>query len=151
MSSLKIYVDCLKHQDEVILDEEISCDVLNIVEKDLQMNAPVHLKGKAYLSENYLIINFSAHTSFKMCCSICNKLTQNTLSIENVYTTIDLNDIKHGIYDFTDDLRDAIILKIPQFQECNNGNCSERKNIEKYFKKTITKQSDNHFPFKDLK
>ena len=135
MDVLKISLHCLQKQEEIKIDETISSDFLDIDEKDLKMNFPIQIKGKAYLSNDFLVINFSAKTQFQMPCSICNEFITEDLAIENYYETIPLSKIKSSIYDYTEDLRQALILKLPQFIECNSGHCPERKNIEKYIKK----------------
>lgn len=143
MDSLKICVDSLKEQ-EYIFEKILISDFLEIHEKELSFDFPIKIKGKAYLSDDFLILNFSCKTFFKMPCSVCNTFTTIPLTIENDYETVPLNSIKNGTYDIIQSLREAIILKLPQFIECENG-CPERKNIEKFFKKP-----KEYFPFENI-
>ena len=150
MCTLKIYVDSLKHQDNISIDEELYSSFLNIIEKDLKIIYPVHVKGKAYLSSDYLIVNFSAKTYFEMPCRICSKNLLSPLETKNSYKAIDYNKIKNRVYDFSNDLREALLLKLPHFVECENGACPERKNIKKYLKNTSKKTDEKHFPFEKI-
>lgn len=147
MSNLIIYIDALKHQENVFFQEKLSPDFLDISEKELIFDQQVDLFAKAYLSNDYLIICFSAKTIFQMPCRICSKNISLPLSIENEYKTIILENIKGGIYDFKEDLREELLIKLPFFVECNLGNCKERTSLEKYIKKPSNKVDDNYFPF----
>lgn len=151
MSNLKISIDALKFQEKVQLKEELPPEFLDISEKDLKITHPVHLKGEAYLSSDYLVIHFAVKTYFQMPCKICNEELSLPLEDENYYSTVSLEDIKTGVYDFSEDIREALLLKLPNFVECNGGVCSERPNVEKFLKKTTSKKlDDNYFPFEKI-
>ena len=49
-------------------------------------------------------------------------------------------------------LRDEILLEVPQFAECGNGQCPSRIEIQKYLKQTDDDQEDDegHHPFAQL-
>lgn len=150
MTNLKISIDALKIQEKIQINEELSHEFLGICEKDLKMNHPIHVKGEAYLSSDYLIIHFAVKTAFQMPCKICSEDVTLPLEDENYYNTISLENIKNGMYDFSEDIREALLLKLPSFVECNGGLCSERKNIEKFLKKPSKKQDDSYFPFEEI-
>jgi hypothetical protein len=150
MSSLKISVDSLQIQEKIFIKEDLSPEFLGVSEKDLQMDQPIHVEGQAYLSSDYLVINFSAKTYFQIPCKICNETVSLPLVEENYYDTVSLDDIKNGIYDFSEDLRQALLLKLPHFIECNNGSCPERNNIEKHLKKTSKIKDDSYLPFENI-
>jgi hypothetical protein len=150
MSGLKIYVDSLKMQEQIIFNEQISPEFLGISENELKIEAPVQFSGQAYLSDDFLILHFAVSTYFQMPCKICNENVTLPLVDKNYNNTISLAEIKHGIYDFSEDLRQALLLKLPDFVECNNGSCPKRKNIEKQLKKPSTKLDDTYLPFETI-
>jgi hypothetical protein len=150
MCCLKISVDLLQIQERIFIKEDLSPEFLGISEKELKIDQPIHVEGQAYLSSDYLVINFSAKTYFQMPCKICNETIVLPLVEENYYDTISLDDINKGVYDFSDDLRQALLLKLPHFVECNDGSCPERKHIEKHLKKTSKIKDDSYLPFEKI-
>lgn len=152
MDKLKIYIDRLKNGQTLKIEEVISPDFLDIDEDDLVFKDPVHLKGEAYLSNEHLIIHLNIATAAILPCNICNAPVQIPISIKNIYLTKLLAEIKGAIYDVADEVRESILLQTPLFAECNNGNCSERKNLKNFLKRD-SRASGNpnlHFPFTDL-
>lgn len=143
---MKVQIADLKDGQTKKIQEDIPSNFLEISEDDLKFQEDIQIDGKAYLANNYLIINISIKTTYHMICSICNNLKPFNLNIKNIYYSKELENIKNGIYDFTKDLRESIILEIPNVAECNEKNCPERGNIEKYLKK-----GDARFPFKEFK
>lgn len=142
-----ILIDQLREK-ELEIDATVSPEFFEINEKELKMNFDVQIKGKAYLSEDFLIISLSAKTFYQKTCSICNDFVTCELS-ENFYHAQPLAEIKKDRFDFSEELRNNLLIKIPHFVECNEGNCLERKNLENYLKKPI-KDSSDYFPFETL-
>ena len=48
-----------------------------------------------------------------------------------------------------EELMEAILLQVPDFVECHDGDCPERKNISKFLKKDGAGKNE-YQPFKDL-
>jgi len=143
-SKFKIFVDRLKKVDEEI-KEKVSFQALDIEnEKELKFTKHILIDGKAYISNEDLIINLNIKFYITMPCSICNKFTEKELLIKNLYITEMLSDIS-TCYEYKDDIRNACFLEIPSFVECM-GNCQERQNT----KKKLKKESDKNFPFSNL-
>ena len=59
---------------------------------------------------------------------------------------IELAELKEEIYNYGPLLREDLILKLPSFVECKDGNCPERENIKKFIK-----GKDTYFPFNNFK
>ena len=148
-SPLKIYIEQLRSGKREEIEHVLPPDFLDIHESDLIFQTPITLKGEAYTTDDDLILQLSAQTEVKMPCSICNEKTFVTLKTEEIYHTIPLGDLKSSIFDFTDLLREEIVLLIPHYVECHQGKCPERSQVNQYMKsKTVSPQ--NHFPFADL-
>jgi hypothetical protein len=144
----EINTDLLKTENELNFDEKLSFDFLDINEKELIMNSDVFVKGSFYLADNFLVIHLFAKTKYQKPCIICNDFTIQDLCDE-FYHSVPLEEIKDGIYDFKEELRNSLLLKIPQFVECNEGNCLQRKNLDKYI--NVNENSEEYFPFMTLK
>ncbi len=152
-SPLKIFTEQLRDGKREEIEHALPPDFLAIQEPDLTFHSPIHLKGEAYATDDYLVLQLSAHTEVQMPCSICNEMTFITLKTEEIYHTIFFCDLTSTTFDFTDIVREEIVILIPQFVECQQGACPDRTQISKFMKnKAVSTPSsaENHFPFADL-
>ena len=148
-SPLIILTEQLRDGKREQIEHVLPPDFLGLNEPDLIFHSPIYLKGEVYATDEDLILQLSAHTEVKMPCSICNEMTFVTLKTEELYHTILLGELKSTTFDFTDILREEIVILIPQYVECQQGKCPERKIVSKFMKsKAVSPQ--NHFPFADL-
>lgn len=151
MKELHIYIDRLKAGQIGKISESISSNFLEIDEEDLIFDKTVEIKAKAYLANDHLIVQFSVHATVSIPCSICNMMTKNILSLENLCFSLGLSEVKSAIFDFTDELRATILNAVPSFAECNQGNCPDRAFLKKYLKPPVedgnSVKKDVYFPF----
>jgi len=106
----------------------------------------IAVTGQAYLAEDHLVMQFDIDTEVQMPCSICNGAVTVPVINENFYSTVPLEEIKTDVYNFSDQIQEAILLEIPQFVECEGG-CKERSSLGNYF----ARNSDEvHHPFASL-
>jgi uncharacterized metal-binding protein YceD (DUF177 family) len=147
--ALTIFTEQLRNGKREQIDHVLPPDFFGITEADLTFHSPIYVKGEVYATDEDLILQLSAHTEVKMPCSICNEMTLVTLKTEELYHTVLLDELESTTFDFTDILREEIVILIPQYVECQEGQCPERKTLSKFMKsKAISPQ--NHFPFADL-
>ncbi len=146
----QIWIDRLKSGQSQTINESLPPDFLDLErEEELRTETPVLVKGKAYLTDSELILHLDASTKVMMPCAVCNKMTQIELAIENFYHTHPLEEIPSGTYDFRTPLREALIIELPKYVECNKGKCPSRKEIDPYLKGK-SKDDNIHFPFSNL-
>lgn len=131
---LKIYIERLKDEHVEKIDETLEPAFLEIQEKELQFNHPIYLKGSAYLASDHLILELDVHTIAQLPCNICNDPVEIPVQVDHLRYTIPTDTIKGGVFDYAEEVRDAILLKAPAFIECGGGNCPERQVIKKYLK-----------------
>jgi uncharacterized metal-binding protein YceD (DUF177 family) len=141
---LKIYVDRLSHERTEKIEETLTPEVVDVDEKDLKFQSPVSLKGKAYIAEDHLVIQLDIGTEALIPCAICNNGVKRQITIKGFYHTEELEKIQGHVYDYTDPLREAILLEVPSYVECLE-NCPERTELKNYLQK-----GNNLFPFADL-
>lgn len=149
----KVYVEQLRDGHDKHIDERLSPDFLEINEPDLIFKEPIELKGKAYLAEQELILNWDIRTVALVPCSICNDPVSIEIEISNFYYSEPLEEIKTGIYNFKELLRETILLEVTSFAECNGGKCPNRQEMAKYLKEPTDKAADDeegYQPFADL-
>lgn len=149
----KIYVEQLRGGRERKINESLPSNFLDIQEEDLAFEKNVNLSGVAYVVENELILHWDVEGEALVACSICNEKVPVEFHIRDFYHSEPLSSIKSGIYNFKDLLRDTILLEIPPFAECNEGQCPKRKEIKKYLKSSSEEelgQDEGYHPFADL-
>lgn len=143
-SSLKIYIDRLTGEKTEIIEEMLSSDFMEFNEKDLQFCAPICLRGKTYLAQDFLILHLSIQTEICMPCSICNEKAKKKINIPTFYHTEELVNIPSQVYDYATPLREAILLEIPSYLQCLE-NCPKQSELSNYLTQGV-----DQFPFKDL-
>lgn len=140
----KIYIDRLYNEKTEEIEEAFDPVFIDVNEKDLQFHTPVSVKGQAYLTKNHLVIYVCIETTAEVACSICNKKIEKKIAITRLYHTEDLANIRGHIYDYTNPLREAVLLEIPSYAECLE-NCPERTKLKNSLYGGV-----DQLPFKDL-
>ncbi len=118
-------------------------------EPDLRFSSKVQLKGEAYLTDSHLIVHLKASTTVEIPCSICNQMTPSELKVDNFYHTEPIENIPSAQFDFSEQLREALLIELPKTVECNQGKCPERQIITPYMR-TEKKQERTYLPFANL-
>jgi len=148
-----IPIEHLQEGKSVPISENFDPKFLELNDEDLSFSNPIEVNGKAYLAEDMLIIQLDMKGGASLPCSICNKKVAVPFFMKNVYITKPLTDISAGKFSYKEELREAILLEIPAYIECNDGTCPERTTIERYLKQssdTQKKEDDVYYPFKGL-
>ncbi len=144
-----IYVDRLYDGHTEELDEKIDPDFLQVKDNDLAFNDPLYLKGEAYIADDDLVLHLSVSTYASIPCSICNEPVKVEINELDFYHVEPVKEIKSGVFNFKELLREVILLDVPAFAECDEGNCPRRKDIEKYLK-AEGEGDDQYHPFANL-
>ena len=79
--TFQILVDRLKGGQIEKIAESFDPSFLGIQEVELRFDAPVVVKGEAYLSEDELILHLKASTEAVMPCAVCNQMIKVELKI----------------------------------------------------------------------
>lgn len=146
-----IYVEQLRDKDEERIQLTVAPDFLGVDEPDLQFEAPVHLQGEVYLADQELLFRWNIETEAKIRCTICNEWTPVTVKIVHFYTSIPLSEIKSGVYNFKELLRETVLLEVPHFAECDEGNCPKRKEFSPFLKGDAPEtDTQGYHPFAEL-
>lgn len=151
----RIFVEQLREGQVEEVNEEFSPQFLDVHERDLSFKSPVMISGEAYLAEDMLVLCFDIKTNATLPCLVCNDPVNVDIGIKGFYHAVPLKEIKGGIYDFSEILRETILLETPQLAECHQGKCPQRKNLEKYFKQesslgTNKSEDEGYRPFAGL-
>ncbi len=156
-NGLNVYTERLRQESTQIIEEELPCDFLGVSEKALSYVGIVQVTGEAYLADEELIVHASLTAKGLIPCSICNEPVQVTIQVGNFYHAESLRTIKSGIFNIGEVIREAIILETPMFAECNQGQCSHRKELAPFLKPDSSSGSSTekeiegyYYPFADL-
>jgi uncharacterized metal-binding protein YceD (DUF177 family) len=145
--------DHLKENDTPI-KEEFTPALLALNDKELSFDHPIYVQGSGYLAEDHIVIQLNIKATAYLPCSVCNQPVTIPLALHNAYITKPLSDLSGGKLHFKEDLRELILLEIPLFIECKEGQCPERVHIEKYLKQHAVepnqKEDDVYYPFDGL-
>lgn len=155
--AFKIYVEQLRDGHVHKIKEIHAPDFLDVHEDELRFEKPVDVEGEAYLADDKLILHLNISTHAIIPCSICNGPVDVEIQLPNFYHMEEPENIKSGIFDFGEVLREAILLEVPAFGECHQGNCPERAQVAHYLK-TPTKsgsgvdsdEEEGYHPFADV-
>lgn len=152
MEYLKIYIDRLQGGRIQKIDETLSSDFLQIDEEDLLFEGSIRLQAESYLANEHLIIHLNIHTTASLPCNICNDPVQIPIVIKNITLSEPLAEIKGATFDMTDEVRESILLQVPLFTECDQGQCPEREHLKQFLKPQQQSPTDGiiHFPFAHL-
>ena len=149
----KIYVEQLRDRQAEQLNESFDSTFLEICEKDLAFVDPVLMQGEAYLADDMLVLHMDISTLCTMPCRICNEAVKAKIDIKGCYHAVPLEEIKNGVYDFHEILRETILLEVPLLAECHQGKCPQRLTVGKYLKKSPVggeEIEEGYQPFADI-
>lgn len=146
----KIHLEQLRDGQTAKIDEKFDPDFLDVHEKDLEFKKPVHVTGDVYIAGDALVLHFVINTNAFIPCSVCNEPVDIGVNIEDFYHLEPLVDIKGGIFNFKEVVREAVLLEVPAFAECNEGKCKKRKELKKYLKDQNKTTEEGYHPFANL-
>ena len=150
MEAFKVYIDRLKGGEVCALKGEFAPTFLEIDEPELKFHKPVAIKGEAYVTDDHLVVHFSAVAFAEMPCAVCNELFEYKLSCKDFYHTEPLSDIPSAVFEIGPVVREALLVELPHAAECNGGKCLKRDTITPYMRSEKRSSQSTHFPFSDI-
>lgn len=148
--AFKVWIDRLREGLVQKIDESFDPSFLEIDEKELKFLSPVQVTGEAYLADQHLVLHLKARTKATLPCAICNQMMDTELKVENFYHSELIEEIPGAEFDFASPLREALLIEIPHYFECCEGNCPERKSLAPYLRSAPKTGDKSNFPFADL-
>ncbi|HSX10281.1 MAG TPA: hypothetical protein VLF94_00995 [Chlamydiales bacterium] len=145
-----ILIDRLKGGHSQKIEEALDPSFLGADEPDLRFTTKVTVKGEAYLTDAHLIVHLKARTVVSMPCSVCNQMIDTELKVENFYHTEPIEEIQGAKFNYSEALREAVLIELPRTVECNKGNCPERATITPYLRSEKRTDKTTYFPFADM-
>jgi uncharacterized metal-binding protein YceD (DUF177 family) len=149
-SAFKILIDRLKGGLTQKIEEGLAPGFLGSDEPELQFRSKVHVKGEAYLTDEHLVIHLKAHTKIFMPCAICNQMIEVPLEVDNFYHTQPIEEIPSAVFDYSEALREALLIELPKIVECNSGSCPARENLQPFLRSQQRSENTTYFPFADM-
>lgn len=150
LDSFKIHLEQLRDGKTAKINEKFEPEFLDVHEKDLEFKKPVEVNGEVYIAGEGLVLHFVIIAYAYLPCSVCNEPVEVEIAVKNFYHVEPLADIKGGIFNFKEVLREAVLLEVPAFAECNSGNCKKRKELKKFLKDQNKTNEEGYHPFANL-
>lgn len=148
MSAFKILIDRLKGGQTQKIDLREDPKFLGPDEPELKFHKPVIARGETYLADEHLIIHLQTSTGVKMPCAVCNAMiVEIELRVDHFYYAQPIEEIRDGEFDFSDPLREALLIELPKTAECNRGKCPERGSITPFIRSS---EKETYCPFADM-
>jgi len=146
-----LYIDRLKEGQTELLYEQIPAKNFHDDCEEVRFTEDVLLKGQAYVTDDYLIVDCTISTHVDVPCSVCNLPFSLPIEIDCMHEEA-LEDIKGGIFDYLHMVQEEIFLEIPHFLQCGKTECQNREEIEKYIhkKQAAEEGEDEYHPFRDV-
>jgi len=142
----KIYTDRLYSGDNEKIQVEANPQFLAVKDKDIIFPDTVFIQGEAYFAENQLIIRLTLKTKVSLPCLMCNEWVTTSLEVDDFYHVESLENIRDGFFDFSENVREALLIQAPKYIECHQGVCPTRNIYGKFLKQPESKT----FPFSNL-
>ena len=151
----RIYIDRLKGGESQTISETLDPAFLDMQPKEeIRALKPVVIEGSAYLVDEYLVLSLDIKAELEIYCSVCNEPFAFVVHLSHFLHEEQLSEIKKGVFDFSQVLRDTIFLEIPFYPQCGGKTCANRKKIEQFLKKDsqdlCKQEQEEYHPFKDL-
>lgn len=149
---LRVFVERLRDGHTERMEETVSSSFIGCDAEDLAFRSPVVVKGEAYLSDADLIIHLRVSTEASLPCRICNEGVVVMVVVRDLYIAEPLERVKSGVFNFSDPVREALLLEVPHFAECGGGHCVHRGEVERYLRQPDASdgEEERYHPFTAL-
>ena len=152
---IKVFISRLTPEGMTISGEEASCFLELESEEDICFIGPLYYELKAQLVNNGVLV--TGHLDIKLMCRCVKCLEKYEFNIKNIeichfYEKPNKNEI-----DLTDDIREDILIGLPQRFLCSNScnglcfNCGQNLNIKECSCKKIEEQENVWIKLDQLK
>ena len=134
-SELVIYIDRLHQGKKYELNIVVDSSFMEIEEGFLVIGDKITIVGSCYLVEQEVHLCFTIKAPYKVPCKICNEWVAEELYIEQLHHQMPLTDIQGPSFDFSQIIREALLIEVSNFSECNHqqGKCKYREEVKHYF------------------
>jgi uncharacterized metal-binding protein YceD (DUF177 family) len=150
--ALLTYLQDLEGGETLSVDASVAGSCLAADDAELSFPEQVKVTGQVYLAGDTVVACLSAATRACLPCRMCNGPAWVDLRLANTYHSWDRGVFKNGKVDCLEPVREELLLQVPQFAECHNGQCPERCASAAYFAKESTCMDgvEGYQPFSDL-
>jgi uncharacterized metal-binding protein YceD (DUF177 family) len=146
---LCFFYEQLKEGESSCFEHEIDSSFLDLEnDKELRPISSVFVKGKIWKMADWLFVEAYVKASFETTCSYCSDLFHLPIELQPWKHEVCIDDIKEAFLDLREPLREAILLEIPYFAQCDGTTCKNINEVKKYLMKGEKEQFQQ--PFKDL-
>ena len=147
----RLFVDRLKAGGEDEISEKIAPPFLDLKEgDDIKIDEPITVEGQAYVAGDFLILSLHIVAHLEIKCALCNEPFHLVVDLPRFIHEEAVDEIKHGVFDYGELVRETILLEIPFYPQCGGKVCSNRERVEKYLKTQEDKEEEGYQPFQNI-
>ena len=140
--------------EETLFEEQLALDFLDLPEGDeLVPSSKVEVRGKAYRTGEWIVVEGKVETSMSLPCAICNERTEFPIGPFAWEIDVSATNVKNGMLDLTEELREAILLEVPYLVKCGGEVCRNESSVRQYLVSDEHRTDENderHQPFRSL-
>ena len=140
--------------EETLFDEQLESDFFDLPTGDeLLPSSPVEVRGTAYRTGEWVVVKGEVKTSMSLPCAMCNEQTVFPVGPFAWETDIPVTEVKNGMLDLTEALREAILLEVPYLVKCGGEVCRNESSVRKYLvseEHKTDEDGERHQPFRSL-
>ena len=126
------FLDQLQGGGEIAIDLELDPSFLELQETDeAKACSSIVVEGPACLVDGFICLSVEATGSFRMACALCNEPFEYKVKVP-IRHQEPTDTMKQGKWNFTEVVREAILLELPFFPQCGGKECLHREEIQKY-------------------
>jgi uncharacterized metal-binding protein YceD (DUF177 family) len=130
---LQIRIDSSQNEGEVLFEEIISRTLLDLHNDDeLSPLSDIFVSGKAYRTQEWIMIEAQVKVSMCLPCSMCNEPSSFFIELLPWEESVEVSSVKDGMVDLSQELRDAILLEAPLCIRCGGDACRNIDEFRKY-------------------
>jgi uncharacterized metal-binding protein YceD (DUF177 family) len=151
---LCIRIDGSADGEEVLFEEQLSPKFLDLVEGDeLVPSSKVCVRGKAYRTGEWIVVEGEVETAMILPCSMCNEQAPFAIGPFSWKADVPTVDVNNGTLDLTEALREAVLLEVPYVVKCGGKVCRNEQTVRQYLVSNDRRMDENgewHQPFRSL-
>jgi uncharacterized metal-binding protein YceD (DUF177 family) len=130
---LQIRIEGSQNEGEVLFEECVSHELLDLHRDDeLSPVSDIFVTGKAYRTQEWIMIEAQVKVSMRLPCSMCNELCTFAIELLPWEESVEARSVKDGMVDLSQELRDAILLEVPFYTRCGSDTCRNIDEFQKY-------------------
>ena len=154
IQGLCIRIDGSADGEPTLFEEQLDPAFLDLLKGDeLVPSSEVQVRGTAYRTGEWVVVEGEVETTMSMPCAMCNEQTVFSVGPLSWKADSPVTDVKNGMLDLTETLREAVLLEVPYVVKCGGKVCRNEQTVRQYLvsdEHRIDESDEGNQPFRSL-